>query len=67
MEKQITCPHCGYHNDTIIICDNDCGTFICVHCDLEYYLSNDNVSIKGHNPKCNNSDISDTSDDNEDI
>jgi uncharacterized protein (DUF983 family) len=55
------CPICNqdYNEDTI--CDNDCGTIYCNHCDHDYYFkiinSKDSPATivilkQGHNPKC---------------
>jgi hypothetical protein len=42
------CPKCDTKRKDIIVCDNDCGTVICEHCDTEYYDKN----VIGHNPTC---------------
>jgi hypothetical protein len=42
-----TCPKCG--SSELAICDNDCGTDMCMECDYERY-----GSAPGHNPECGN-------------
>ena len=37
--------------DNLIICDNDCGTYYCLDCHINYYIINNDVFI-GHNNKC---------------
>lgn len=59
-EDNIKCQRC---KRTIVeYCDNDCGTYHCIYCNLEFYIHDNNYIIT-HNPKCNN--IDDTDDDND--
>lgn len=47
------CLECNFVLNSQIICDNDCGTFLCEHCSNEYHFDNNNKKlIQGHNPKC---------------
>lgn len=37
------------------VCDNDCGTIVCLRCDLEYHIIRTNTGKKlvaGHNKNC---------------
>ena len=49
------CPGCNkqYSNPIrrAIICDNNCGTVYCL-CETEFYQTNEQQTIKGHNPSC---------------
>ena len=38
--------------ETIIICDNNCGTQYCTECDDQCYLDRNRKIIRGHNPLC---------------
>jgi len=45
------CEICGYVDDAITECDNDCGTIYCEKCRQYYYYDN-SKPILGHNPRC---------------
>lgn len=37
----------------LIICDNDCGTMYCEHCEMPHYYDVDCRVMRGiHNPNC---------------
>ena len=56
----LECPICK--KETVIICDNGCGTHYCT-CGLEFYYSYvEYVYIEGHHPGCI-IDMDDTDDD----
>ncbi len=45
------CPKCK--NTYLLICDNDCNTYKCLTCYIEFYMkTHTNDSIHGHNPSC---------------
>jgi hypothetical protein len=44
------CPKCC--NDAEYICDNDCGTYVCEDCEIEWYIDNTTTIILGHSPDC---------------
>ena len=54
----MSCPECQYtlkENDQYALCDNDCGTVLCIKCDTEYYIVYEGIqSAIGHNPDCGN-------------
>lgn len=50
----MSCPLCGIKRETVIICDNDCGTFICSeHGSYHEFPEFSSKYIIGHNPICN--------------
>lgn len=50
------CPNCKKEN-VFAMCDDDCGTFICLECDIYFYytyINNVWVYVLEHDPLCNN-------------
>jgi len=45
------CPHCQVSLNEICICDNNCGTNMCLSCNYEYYSENGIIRLY-HNPLC---------------
>lgn len=43
------CPKCSKH--VYDICDNDCGTYVCSHCNCEFYFNDTQITVT-HNPQC---------------
>jgi hypothetical protein len=49
------CPGCKKEQADFAICDNDCGTYICMECDSSFYFiiqHNKQIIIIGHSPYC---------------
>lgn len=47
------CPHChkDFEANSIWVCDNDCTTLYCLHCDGEVYIYAGEL-LEGHDPMC---------------
>ena len=53
----LICPTCNIK--LVIECGNECGTYLCSRCDIEYYFGTTKL-IKGHAPICSNDSDSDS-------
>lgn len=48
-QNEACCYNC--HEYIVDNCNNECGTFYCENCDIEFYIVDDEYH-KGHNYKC---------------
>lgn len=49
------CPGCKKKQEEFAICDDECGTFICLECDVHFYFTYHNnkmVAVLGHDSLC---------------
>lgn len=46
----VPCPVC--HQLPLCVCDNDCGSYNCATCALEFYVNKEGVIELGHAPHC---------------
>ena len=52
-DHNVICPQCHQNPIEIVICDNDCGTYSCEKCKIEFYEDRDNhIYCCGHQPHC---------------
>lgn len=47
-------PECMCGSDDVAICDNDCGTSVCMTCGAEWYVAT-GFEVGGHHPECGTS------------
>jgi hypothetical protein len=47
------CPNCNQEQENTIMCNNDCGTYICIVCDIEYHYDHGkDYYVEGHVTRC---------------